>query len=246
MATGRTPLVLAIVVWAATGVAAGAVAGDEGGSEAYNAGRMFGAAVAGLVIAAIIRLAYVHLTPWGRGKPQVAPALFYLAAAISVISILVSAAREAEDEDVYVAGAEECIADEDSPFEAAPPGVELGELAPGERSQVEASFAAGLSSDLVEHIDARKILRDGRTIGFAVTIPGMPESEFDEFEAGFAQSVSDQGGTVEAATISGQQVVVGQTRVSTVIAGLHGCYALALGAPDRATAEDLAESLLTG
>jgi hypothetical protein len=246
MGTGRTALVVAIVVWAATGVAAGAVANDEGGSDAYNAGSMFGTAFATLIVAAIIRLAYVHLTPWGRGKPQVAPALFYLAAAIAAIFILATVGREASDEDAAVASAEDCLAAEPSPFDAAPPGVELGELAPAQRSRLEASFAAGLSAEMVEQIDARTISQNGRRVGFALAIPGMPESEFGEFEAGFIDSVGEQGGTVEDATISGQDVIVGETAASTVIAGLHGCYALALGAVDRATTEDLAAALFAG
>ena len=244
MGTGRTPLVVAIAVYAVVAVAVGA--GElDGADGAYELGRALGAALGGLIIAAIARLVYVRLTPWGRGKPEVAPALFYLAAAITALSLLARIGEESND-DVHVDSAQECVEAEASPLDRSLAGFELGELPAGRRAQLESSFAAGLDAELIDYIESNTVSRDGRPVGFALAIPGMPEDEFDDFEAGFTDSVSQQGGTVDHATIADQEVIVGETAASTVIAGMDGCYAVAVGSADRRSAEILAESLLGG
>jgi hypothetical protein len=235
-------LALSIVLYLAVAVAVGAVAHD-GSSDAYELGRAFGAGLAGLLVAAVVRLVYVRLTPWGRGKPEVAPALFVLAAAIGAISIL---PRIGDEDDVYVDSAEECVASEPSPFAAQPRGIEFAELPPARRAQLEESFAAGVSSGLADHLEAKTLVSGGRPIGYAVAIPGMPEAEFDEFEAGFTDSVVGQGGSVEHATIAGEDVLIGETAASVVVAGLRGCYALSVGAVDRQSSKSLARLLLRG
>ena len=235
---------MAIVVYAVVAIAAGA--GElDGGDGAEELGRAFGAALAGLIIAAIARLVYVRLTPWGRGKPEVAPALFYLAAAITALSLLARIGEESS-QDVHLDSAQECVEAEASPLDSSLPGFELGELPAGRRAQLEDSFAAGLDAELIDHIESRTISRDGRPVGFALAIPGMPEDDFDDFEAGFTDSVVEQGGTVEQTTISDHEVIVGETAASTVIAGMDGCYAVAVGSVDRRSAETLAAALLGG
>jgi len=234
-------LAISIAVYAAVAAAAGAIELDEG--SAYAIGRAFGAALAGLLIAAVIRLIYVRLTPWGKGKPDVAPALFYLAAAITALSLIAQIGKEARD-GVHVDSARACVEAEPSPLRTAPAGFELGDLPPARRAQLETSFAAGLDDELIDYIESKTISEGGRQVGYALSLPGMPENEFAEFEAGFTDSVGEQGGMVEHATVGGEDVLVGETPASTVIAGMHGCYVVAVGAIDRQSSETLAEALI--
>lgn len=244
MGTQRTRLVAAVVVYAVVAIAAGVSELDDG-DGAYELGRAFGAALAGLILAAIARLIYVRLTPWGRGKPAVAPALFYLAAAITSLSLLARVGGEAS-ENVDADSARACVEAEASPLDDPLPGFELGDLPAGRRAQLERSFAAGLDSELIEYIESKTVSRDGRSLGYAVAIPGLSEDEFDDFEAGFSDSVGDQGGTVEQTTIAGREVVVGETAASTAIAGRDGCYAVTFASVERRSAETVAAALLGG
>ncbi len=236
-------MVAAVVLWLGTAAAAWALLPDLVASY-YGAGYAVGASVGGLFLAAVLRLIYVRLTPWGRGLPDLAPALFVLAAAITALGIGGRYAAQERDVDRYTAAADECALSQTSPLASPPNGLTLAPIPAVARARLDQMVAGSVPGEVAARLEFRQIVVDGRVAAVAMVMPGLTGSDRTDFEAGISAGAGSEGGVAERGVIGSSRAIIVSSPAMTAIATYPGCWGLVIFGANREEAEGLTKALL--
>ncbi len=236
-------MVVAVVLWLGTAAAAWTLLPDMVASY-YGAGYAVGAAVGGLFLAAVIRLIYVRLTPWGRGLPDFAPALFVLAAAITALGIGGRYVAQERDVDRYTAAADECAVSHTSPLSDPPKGLSTIPIPPVAQARFDELVAGTIPDEVAARLELRQIVADGRVAAVAMVMPGLTGTDRADFEAGITAGAASQGGVAENAVVGSSRAIVVSSPMMTAVATYPGCWGLVVFGRDREEAEGLTRALL--
>ena len=216
------------------------------GDDSYAIGYAFGTAIGIVFLAAVGSAIYRRFA--GSGRDLAMPFALGLAALVAIGGQFVLRGLEHHTTEAeFVAHAEDCAAGGSDPFANLPANIQMADLPPAQRAQLETAFASqttdGLSPDrILGHV----FMTGGRPVGYGVAIPGLTDDDLADFRAGVSDSVAAQGGQTESATVAGTEVLVAEINGTTAIAGKSGCYAILVGAQDRASSESLAAPMLGG
>ena len=206
--------------------------------SAYDTGKLFGSAIRnvalGLIFGLLVNLfasrRRLSASTWSE---VMKPAPFLGGGLLAVVLALAVGAPLTDDQ-----SAEACMRDQEDPIEALPEE-DRRALSAKERAQL-----GGESPG----VDSSRIYVTKGPEGLAVVgtspVGDSPDAQ-SQFRAGFMESVTEEGATLQGEGIAGTDASVYTGPKATAVYGRRGCYAVIVISPDEQAARGRAEALLT-
>jgi hypothetical protein len=239
-------MLAAVVLWVAT-AAFFCVRELDGAQGGYEIGRALGAGTGGLLLAAVARLIYVRLTPWGRGKPDTAPALFLLAVAITVVvNVIGPDTGPGDPVERYADAADECQDGDASPF-APTTAFEVRPLAADRRAEWEAQREGLVPDELLARVEIFEVMEGDRLVAVGSSVPGLTDRDRESF---LSAAIHDAGigrrGAVTPLTINGGSGYLARSPRAAAAVTHQGCWSMAVLGRDRTTVTRVSRSIASG
>lgn len=217
--------------------------GDDRGiyTMSYRLGRMIGAAVFGLLVAALIWW-IVRRTRPKEARPSWSPWIFLIAAGVAFVSGFANVAQRNV----------EAVQEFGSPYEGPanqyfiePPGYVYRELSASRLESLKSEFLADpAAAEAIDELDARQVVQGNQPAGAVVVfLMATPPEAWEESRAGFVRGVEESGQVdLEASTIGGVDAMSGSAPSGSFVFLFDRNMIVQAFGFDEQTAQDIAEA----